>query len=312
MSENIFITGASGFVGSHLVNHLKEKNHVICLVRDIIPSQWVDEALDGVTLVHGDLRDLKLLKRVIGHYDVTQVYHLAASAQVKHAHKNPVDVFESNVMGTINILEACRLLGSADKKIVILNTDKVYGEKLNATEMARYESSEPYATSKCCQGFAAQTFQKTYNMNIKMVHSVNIFGYDPFNSRLIPNVVKNCITQKRPIIFTNDKSIREYVYIDDVINAMVTVMNSTALKNNIFHIHTGWIYNQKDVILAIAKIFEVECEYKEGNIPLQIQEETLSSINWDWKPIWDFGDSLRATIGLFNEYREDWDKGVLI
>jgi len=312
MAENILITGAGGFIGSHLVNHLKDKNRVVCLVRDILPSLWLDEALDGVTLVHGDLRDLKLLTRVIGHYDVTQVYHLAASAQVKQAHKNPVEVFESNVMGTVNILEACRILGSSDKKIVILNTDKVYGEKLNATEISRYESSEPYATSKCCQGFAAQTFQKTYDMNVKMVHSVNVFGYDPFNSRLIPNVVKDCIMGKKPVIFTNDNSIREYVYIDDAINALVTVMNSTALKNNIFHIHTGWAYNQKDVILAIAKIFGVECEYREGNMPFQIQEETLSSINWDWGPVWDFEDALRGTIGLFNEYREDWDKGFLI
>ena len=309
MAENILITGASGFVGSHLVNHLKDKNQVICLIRDILPSLWLDEALDDVTLIHGDLRDAKLLKRVIGHYDITQVYHLAASAQVKHAHKNPVEVFESNVMGTVNILEACRLLGSADKKIVVLNTDKVYGEKLNAIETSRYEPSEPYATSKCCQGFAAQTFKKTYNMDIKMVHSVNIFGYDPFNSRLIPNVVKDCITGKKPVIFTNDNSIREYVYVDDAINALITVMNSTTLNHNIYHIHTGWAYNQKDVILAVAKIFGVECEYKEGNVPFQIQEETLSSINWNWKPVWAFEDALRATIRLFNEYREDWEKG---
>lgn len=304
MSENILITGSSGFVGSHLSNKLKEKNNVVGIVRDLLPSRWLTEALKDVTLVQGDIRESRLVRRVIGHYDIDKVYHIAAAASVKQAHKNPKEAFQSNIIGTVNVLEACRQLG--DKKVLILNTDKVYGERLNAIETDPYQASEPYATSKCCQGFIAQTYAKTYGMDIKMAHSVNIFGYDPFNSRLIPNVVKDCIRNKKPVIFTNDKSIREYVYIDDVVDALVLLMDSA--YKGIFHIHTGWVFNQMEIIFKIADNFNIEPEYRQGNIPFQIQEETLSSVNWDWKPSITFEEALKKTIERFIQYRDDWDK----
>jgi nucleoside-diphosphate-sugar epimerase len=305
---NILITGPRGFVGSHLSKFLKNKddNNVVGIVRDEIPSEWLKNALEGVTIVEGDIRDEKLMKRVIGHYDIDQVYHIAAFAQVKQAYKNPVDVFESNVMGTVNILEACRQINKDDIKILVLNTDKVYGERLNAVETDPYTESEPYATSKSCQGLIAKCWLKTYGMDIKMTHSVNIFGYDPFNSRLISNVVKSCIKKEKPVIYTNDNSIREYVYIDDVIQALERIMNREN-KHNIYNIHTGWVYNQKDVILLISKYFNTDCEYKEGNVPMQIQEETLNSVNWDWKPSISFEEAITRTIEKFIEYKYDWE-----
>jgi len=314
VDKNILITGISGFVGSHLAQYLKNEsdNNIVGIVRDQMPSMWLDKALDNVTLIHGDIRSHGLLKRIINHYNIDQVYHLAAAAQVKEAWKDPINVFQANVIGTVNLLEACRQINK-DTKVLIFNTDKVYGEKLDAIEEDPYESSEPYATSKCCQGFVAQSYIKTYDMPIKISHCCNIYGYDPLNSRLISNVVKDCIRGNNPVIYINDKSIREYIYIDDVLNAITRIMNDVIgedeRKSYTYNIRTGYIYNQEQVILKILEYFpELEAEYKEGNIARQIQKETMKSVCWHWKPSISFDDGIKETIEKFELFEDDWNR----
>lgn len=313
---NILITGISGFVGSHLASYLKKEldNSIVGIVRDQIPSMWLDEVLDDVILVQGDIRNYDMVSRIINHYDIDQIYHIAAFANVKQAHKFPIHVYESNVMGTVNVLEAVRKVGNGGNgngvRILILNTDKCYGEKMGAVETDPYVESEPYATSKVCQGFIAKSYGKTYGMDIKMAHSVNIYGYDPFNSRIVSNVVKSCIRGERPIVWTNDNSVREYVYIDDVIDALTKIMNddNEAQWHDIYNIHTGYIYNQKDIVEMIGREFGIECLYEEGNVPFQIQKETLDSVNWTWKPGYSFEEGIKETIEKFEEYDDDWNR----
>jgi len=306
---NILITGISGFVGSHLAQYLKDmgNNNIIGIVRDQIPSMWLDKVRNNIILIQGDIRSYDLVSRAVNHYDINQIFHMASFANVKQAHKFPRHVYDANVMGTVNILEATRQIDK-DIKILVMQTDKIYGEKLDATEDDRWEASEPYATSKVCQAMIVKSYIKTYGMNIVMPSSCNIFGYDPNNSRLISNVVKDCIRGNNPIIYKNDKSIREYIYIDDVIDALTKLMN---MKNeySTYNIRTGYVYNQEHVILKILEHFpELDAEYIEGNIPRQIQEETMQSIHWDWKPRWTFEEGIKETINKFELYEDDWNK----
>ena len=309
--SNILITGASGFVGAYLSKKLSSNgNTVVGIVRDIIPSDWLNNALGKTIIVRGDIRDIKLLKRVIAHYDIDQVYHIAAAAQVKSAWKDPIDTFDSNVMGTLTLFEAIRSVDTKNKiKVVVLETDKCYGEKMDAVESDRYIESEPYATSKICQALITRSYIKTYGMNLKMMHSINIFGYDPLNSRLIGNVVKDCIRGINPVIRKNDKSIREYVYVDDAVDSLIRIMNDKTLTKSVYHIYTGWVYNQEDIILEILSQFPILAPiYDNVEIPYQIQNETLSSENWEWKPSLTFEDALQKTIRTYIEYRYEWDR----
>lgn len=316
--DNVLITGIGGFIGSHLANVMKSRGkNVIGILRDHIPSDWLSNALGGCSIINGDIRNKELMRRVIEHYDINQIFHIAAAANVKQAHNNPYEVFDSNVMGTVSILEAARLSKRFDfdnpkmGNIIILETDKVYGEKMNADENSVYQSSEPYATSKCCQGFAAQTFRSTYDMNVKIAHSCNIFGFDPFNNRLIPNVIKKLIKGEPPIIYTNDNSIREYIYVNDLVDALFLLMSDTYDKYT-YNIRTGWIYNQKDIVQKIVEYWNsinfenVVPIYEKGNIPRQIQEESMQSVNWNWSPSWTFDDAIMETVDIFMIYKFDY------
>ena len=102
------MTGGAGFIGSHLAKKLSETNQVIILQRDISPNPWLVEALDKCILVHGDILDQNLLRRIISDYRIDQIYHLAAQAVICAANKDPYTTFNVNVMGTVNLLEAIR------------------------------------------------------------------------------------------------------------------------------------------------------------------------------------------------------------
>ncbi len=272
---------------------------------------WLDEALEDVTLVQGDIRDFGLLKRLISHYDIDQVYHMAASAQVKSAFRDPINVYQTNVMGIVNVLDAVRQIDNGNNKIktLVMQTDKIYGEKLNATEDDCYESSEPYATSKVCQAMIVKSYNYTYGLRIIMPSFCNIFGLDLYNSRLIPNIVKQCIRGLEPVIWMNDNSIREYIYISDVVDSLVSLMNSNN-EHLTYNVSTGWIYNQKEIIEKIAGKFGIDCEYKDASLVKQIQDETMVSIRDDWKfnPSITFDNAIKETIEKFEEYEEDWNR----
>lgn len=302
---NILVTGANGFIGSHLVNHLKKNNKVVSLVFDTVMGGWQKDALKGTFQVRADIRDMAALREILARFEINQVYHTAAISLVKTAHRDPMSVYAVNTMGTLALLEACRAVGT--ERILVMNTDKVYGEGLDATEERRYQFSEPYGTSKACQGFIANSHMETYGMNIVMSHCCNVFGYDPYSNRIVPNVVKKCLKGKSPWIFTNDDSIREYIYVEDKVAAIESLMNDDTKKGS-FNISTGWIYNQKDVVLKILENFDgIEPEYVESDLPAQIDKQSLTSVRWDWKPTWNFDDALKTTIEGFKKYKTDWN-----
>jgi len=305
----VLVTGSSGFIGSHLVKKLKQEHRVVALIHDDVPSRWLDEGYEGTIKVKGDIRDQGLVRRILNQYDVTEVFHLAALAKVKQAYKDPVNVFDINVMGTVSILEACRQLEV--KRTMVLITDKVYGEKVGATEEDRLQSSEPYATSKACAQFVAESYRNTYGMEILIPHSCNAFGLDLQSNRLFTNTIKDCLRGVWPTIFRNDKSIREYIYIDDLVEALNTLMYDTGVSSEptgIYNISTGWVFNQMDIVLKILEGFPgLSPRYIDAELPRQIQEQTMRSIVWDWKPSWAMDDAIDKTIELFKLYEKDWN-----
>lgn len=304
----VLVTGASGFIGSHLVNSLKHERRVVSLVHDEVPSRWLDETLDGTVKVRGDVRDFGLMRRVINQYEVSEVLHLAARANVKQAYKDPINVYDVNINGTISVLEACRQLDV--KKTLVLITDKVYGEKVDATEDDPLQPSEPYATSKIVQQQIAESYSKTYGMDIVIPHSCNVFGLDLHSNRIFPNVIKSCIRGENPMVFTNDHSIREYIYVDDLVDALRTMMYTEGFPKYMgtFNVSTGWVYDNEQIVLKILEHFpSLKPKYVDRDLPPQIQRQTMKSIRWSWKPERSFDDAVGLTIADFLKYREDWE-----
>jgi len=139
----VLITGATGFIGSHLVReYSKLGEKVVAVVHDTpVWTKWLTEALSGAVLVQGDVRDFRFLMRVINQYSVDTVVHLAAQAIVKRAHRDPINTYDINVMGTVKVLEACRQLGvesNGGNQKQQINPDRALR---NLQNLCRYDSS---------------------------------------------------------------------------------------------------------------------------------------------------------------------------
>lgn len=303
--KNILVTGGSGFLGSHLVRSLiKKGNSVIVIRRDNRPSSWLSEALNGATVIQGDIMDVALVQRVISDYFIDEVYHLAAQAILKSIVKDPITAFNVNLMGTVNLLESCRRV---DKNIRILvqTTDKVYDwSKMFVTEEdALGNINGIYEASKICEDTAARAYAYIYGLNIRVVRPSNIYGYD-LSSRIVPNTIKDCIMGIRPVIFEGQESmIRNYLYVEDYVEGVQVAMS----HDGIFNIGTYDVFTQEDVVKRIAKVFNIEPIYKPN--PNRIKELQQQAVCWDklkalgWKPSYSFDDGLHETIEKYIKYR---------
>jgi dTDP-D-glucose 4,6-dehydratase len=188
-----------------------------------------------------------------------------------------------------------------------LETDKVYGEKLNASVSDPLRPSEPYATSKCCQQFIAESYIQTYGMNIVIPHGCNAFGYDPYSNRIFPNTIRKCLKGESPIIYRNDLSRREYIYIEDLVYALTELVKRNLIGS--YNIATGWFYNQEEVVKSVLKFFPgIEPKYVDGKLPYQIQLQNMKMYlgGWDWQPRWSWEEAIKETIDKFKLYRSDF------
>jgi len=295
----VFITGATGFIGSHLAKRLSEKEEVVVLVRDIRPSKWLDLALSKTIKVRGDIRDYRTLLRIMAEHEVDRVYHLAARSKVKSAFKDPIGVFESNIMGTVNVLEACR---QTNAKAYVMMTDKIFGEGLNAKYDNPIQSTEPYGTSKASGDLICETYHTTYDLPIVRIRSCNVYGLDLYSNRIIPNTIKACLNGENPIIFKmENETLRQYVYIDDIVEAIISSMK--AFHYGVFNLATNDLLNQEDVVLTILKWFpKLVPRFVKRDGPKEISRQSMICSSDIRQPKYSFYEGIKSTIKQFRKY----------
>lgn len=295
-----FITGASGFIGSHLTDAVAgkvadgKKDDTVCLSRDMLPRPWTRHALRNAIIVRGSLNEPGLLERIMSDYDVEKAYHCGAQAIVSKAQRNPAEAFSSTVQGTVSFLEACRL---QDVKLaVVVITDKIFGNRINAKADDPYIPTGIYETSKICQDAICAGYSETYGMEIARVRACNQYGLD-YNRRIVPNTVRNCLNGISPVIYLNDEARRQYMYIDDLVSAMRGIS-----KGGAYNFGTADFLTQEEAVMKILSNFPgVRPAYvkKDAGAPKELCENSLESSVPGWKPQYSFDDGIRLTISRY-------------
>lgn len=299
--KNILVTGGTGFIGSHLVASLIEKKcNVIVPYQSLNPkSYFFEQKLDDkVILVQKDLKNFRRTIDIVTKYEIDFIYHLAAQAIVTTAYYNPVETFETNIMGTVNILEAARLYGNI-KGIIVTSSDKAYGKISRARETDPLNGDHPYETSKSAADLIAKTYFKTYGLPVAITRFGNVYGEGDINfSRIIPGIMKTIINHDNLLIRSNGKYVRDYVYVGDIVKACIEIaQNINSVKGESFNISS----NQNMSVIAIVKLIENILGVK---IKYQILSNTINEIQFqsvDYKKIrstfgWKPKDKLETTI----------------
>lgn len=221
---NVLVTGHTGFLGGVILSKLiKEGNKTVGIVRDV-PSCSNGQKPD--IIAHGDIRDFNFVRRVIADYAIEEIYHCAAQAIVGSCANDPLTTYDINVMGTCNLLEACRTSGQTVRSVVVSTSDKAFGHAaIPYTESTSLNPLFTYETSKACQQLITLSYFYNYNVPTKVVASSNIYGPgDPNMSRIIPNTITRLARGEKAMLNSGVADyIREFVYVDDVADAFITV-----------------------------------------------------------------------------------------
>ena len=251
---NLLITGGAGFIGSNLIQHVINQPEIKTLVNlDCLTYAGHRENLESVThhpkyvFAKVDLRDKAAVLRVVGQNDITHVMHLAAESHVDRSISGPGDFISTNIVGTFNLLEACRAVWndqSADHLFHHVSTDEVYGSLGAAgyfTETTPYAPNSPYSASKASSDMLVRAYHHTYGLNTVITNCSNNYGPYQFPEKLIPVVIQSCLVRKSIPVYGDGMNVRDWLYVRDHAEALWQVLRrgKTAETYNIGG-HNEW------------------------------------------------------------------------
>ncbi len=321
-TSRVFVTGATGLLGSWLVKRLVEKGaSVVILMRDNDPQSELVRSgfLKYVTVVNGALEDYLSLERAINEHEVDTVFHLGAQTIVATALRSPLPTFEANIRGTYNLLEACRIHKNLVKRLLIASSDKAYGSSpiLPYSEEMPLMGRHPYDVSKSCTDLLAQTYYHTYHLPVVIARCGNIFGGGDLNwSRIIPGTIKSLYFGLSPEIRSDGRSTRDYIYIEDVVNAYLMLAYAAArddVRGQAFNFGINRPYSVLEIVDVLQKLMgRTDLSPKIlDNAKAEIKDQTLSSKKAEkilgWKPAFDLEKGLTLTIQWYYEYLESYE-----
>ncbi len=309
------VTGATGLVGGWLVRHLLGQGaDVVCLVRDWVPeSELVQSRLvERVKTVRGDVRDQALLERLLGEYEIDTVLHLAAQTIVTIANRNPVSTFESNVAGTWALLEATRRSPSV-RQLVLASSDKAYGEAkaLPYHEDMPLVGRHPYDVSKSCADLIAQAYAATYGTPVVITRCGNFFGGGDLNwNRIVPGTIRSVLRAEPPVIRSDGRYVRDYVYVEDGAAAYTLLAERLAedrgLAGQAFNFSNETPISVSDLVRRILAVMRSDLEPEIRNeASHEIREQYLSAEKarrlFGWRPLFDLEAALAKTVAWYRE-----------
>ena len=333
---NLLITGGAGFIGSNLIQQVIDRPQVAKLVNlDCLTYAGRLENLASVArhpkyvFERVDLRDKSATLAAIEKHGITHVMHLAAESHVDRSITGPGDFISTNIVGTFNLLEACRGFwhgNFAGRKFHHVSTDEVYGS-LGATgfftETTAYAPNSPYSASKASSDFLVRAYHHTYGLPTVITNCSNNYGPFQFPEKLIPVVIQSVLTRKNVPVYGDGMNVRDWLYVRDHADALWTVLEMGKLGET-YNIggHNEWA--NLNIVRLICDTIDEFAPQLGGNSRKLITfvtdrpghdrryaiDATRIQRELGWTPAHQFEQGIRETIRWYLDH-QDWVQAVL-
>jgi CDP-glucose 4,6-dehydratase len=310
--KNVLITGGMGFLGSYIIKRILPQVETLTIVTKNFRQKTTFSLLNinsnKINIVKGNIEDFNFIESLFQKHKFDTVFHLGASSLVKKCQSDPKSTFNTNIMGTVNILEASRVYKKYIKSIIVSSTDKLYGNgSLPYQENNPLNSRGIYEVSKSCTDLISQSYYYNYNLPIVITRCSNLYGSADVNfSRIIPNTIKLLLKGESPIIWKgSEDAIREFLYVEDAVDGYLELIrNIQTTKGQSFNIGSEQKITIKDLVNML--IFKIN---KNLNIKYKVKDFLEVSHSYSdsskiknytkWEPKTKLSDGLNNTIQFY-------------
>lgn len=307
---NVLVTGATGFIGSHLIKRLVEegaKVHILSRNEEQLHRNLILKDLDSeLKLCKADLCDYASIKTCMDNVEPEKVFHLGAFVDLTRDFQTANECLRTNTQGTLNMLNAMSTINCSS--FIQLGTYEVYGfNSVPFMEEQPVDPLSPYSISKVCSEFFCKFANMIYNVPTVLLRLSNVYGPNQKSERLIPYVIKGAI-KNREIKLTEGTQTRDYLYVEDAIEAIIKSALTKEAISEVINICSGKEYNVRGVVQRLLDL--MGCSI----IPLygELEHRAYEPGRWycdikkakellGWEPRYSLDEGLKKTIGWYLE-----------
>ena len=314
--KKILITGATGFIGSHLTELCVEKGFEVIAFDRYNPNYslgWLEKSKykKDINFVFGDIRDYdSVLKTMMG---CKIVFHLAALVGIPYSYLSPLAYIKTNVEGTYNILESSKHLNI--EQTIITSTSEVYGSAkyVPIDEKHSLTAQSPYSASKISADQLAFSYWNSFQLPIKIIRPFNIYGPRQSSRAVIPSIIIQTLNNKDEIKLGNIEPSRDFTYVTDTCNAFLAILKMKNFFGNTLNVGSNNEYTIENIAKKILKRFNSKAKLKKEERRVRTQKSEVIRLVCDntqiikhtnWKPKISIEEGLDRTINWFKENKD--------
>ena len=257
--KKIIVTGGLGFIGSNLINILKNKYFIINIDKVSYASNFnsIDANIKNYKFYKQDINNKIFIKNILNKYNPSIIFNFAAETHVDRSIDGPKQFIESNILGVFNLLESIKDYKNKIK-LIHISTDEVYGDikkNYKSKEEDAYNPSSPYSASKAGGDFLIKSYIRTYKIPAIITNCCNNFGPNQYPEKLVPTIIYNILNKKPIPIYGKGKNIREWIYVKDHCDAIITIAEKGVIGEN-YNIGSGIVLNNIQIAKRIISAFK--------------------------------------------------------
>lgn len=322
--KKVLVTGADGFIGSHLTESLLEKGYDVkafVYYNSFNNWGWLDtfpkEKLDQIEIFAGDIRDPNGVREAMKGVD--EVFHLAALIAIPFSYHSPDSYVDTNIKGTLNVLQAARELDTS--RILVTSTSEVYGtaQYVPIDEKHPFQGQSPYSATKIGADRLAESFYRSFNLPVSIVRPFNTFGPRQSARAVIPTIISQLLAGKDKIELGSLTPTRDFNYVKDTAAGFIAIAESDKTIGEEINIATQREISigdlAKEIIAQINSDAEIVCDEKrlrpeKSEVNRLLGDNTKIKALTNWKQQYTFEEGIAETIAWIREHMQAYKTDI--